>query len=660
VRKGLSGNKGEVPYSEHGEKGLLCCLTQEPGKVKQLCDQHHISVESFCSPAHRIIFTALIAEAENNPDHQVEFKLFCAKLGHLLTEVGGELALDEIWSLTNIANVEQYIRQVVEYGKRRKALKVSHRIAQSDGDPALLGQAINDLQDIHGLNGDTPRYEEIDPDNLVDDDEEPIPKFPLDALPLTLRAPVEELMRHYGVPALLPAICALVANSVALGRGVFALSDVRRTYGNLYAIIGAKSGSGKTPPFEELTAPLMEMQNELDDQFKEEIKPRLQADLKILTAEITELVKPKTKRSGKSSFGKEDEEQAEEEDRRARLAKLIGEQAKLEEELQFTGRIWTEDFTSEALGVLLANNNEQLAVLTDDGGIVIHNLLGRYTEGEVKDDTFLCKAKTVSPVPVDRIGRDSILLKRPCLTMLVLTQPDLLHRLVSNERILLGGFMARCLFADSQMEIQDRTEASFEMPDQKVMADWNQYIRSVAKKFRFSQNKEPYQIWVQPAVYKRSQDYYNHWAAKARGTLSDVASFAIRNCERAWEIAINLHIGIHGINCASYLDLETFENAIRIADFFADRQLEVLSRPRIEAQEKRVSRLEEVFAKHGNQPITMRTLVRTHGMKKEDVLSSVKSRTDLFCFTTVDPPHGGSKSTVVFPRSNPPPGWRSR
>jgi hypothetical protein len=79
-----------------------------------------------------------------------------------------------------------------------------------------------------------------------------VPEFPLDALPDTFPKPVEELMRHYRVPALLPATCTLVINSVALGRGVVTKSNVRRTYGNLYAIIGALSGSGKTPPYEDL------------------------------------------------------------------------------------------------------------------------------------------------------------------------------------------------------------------------------------------------------------------------------------------------------------------------------------------------------------------------------------------------------------------------
>jgi hypothetical protein len=54
-----------------------------------------------------------------------------------------------------------------------------------------------------------------------------------------------------------------------------------------------------------------------------------------------------------------------------------------------------------------------------------------------------------------KVGRGSVLLYQPCVVMLVLTQPDLLYKLFSNERLLVGGFLARTLAADSKMQIQD-------------------------------------------------------------------------------------------------------------------------------------------------------------------------------------------------------------
>jgi Protein of unknown function (DUF3987) len=294
-------------------------------------------------------------------------------------------------------------------------------------------------------------------------------------------------------------------------------------------------------------------------------------------------------------------------------------------------------------------------------GLVIYNLLGRYTDGDVKDDVLLCKAKTVSAVPMDRVGRESVLLYQPCVAMLVLTQPDLLHKLFGTERLLVGGFLARTLAADSKMQIQDETDESEAEPDSVIMAEWNDHIQSLVKIFRFAE--EPYWLDVEPAVRKLSREYSNKCTAKARGTLSDVDSFALRWCERAWEIAVNLHMGIYGVEWADHparLSAATFSNALLITDFFAERQLEVLQRPRIESQQKQRSRLEEVFADNKRDPMTLRTLRCRHGISKDEAISSVKSHPDVFGMVTVDPPHGGSKSTLVFLQSNPPPRLRLR
>jgi len=125
---------------------------------------------------------------------------------------------------------------------------------------------------------------EIDVDDLLPtlDDDEPLPPFPLDTLPKTFRTPVEEVMRHYRVPALMPAICALVINSAALGRGIVTKSNVRRTYPNLYAMIGAKSGTGKTVVFDEFMAPFEQLQHEMLTTFTAEEKPRAAAELKLI------------------------------------------------------------------------------------------------------------------------------------------------------------------------------------------------------------------------------------------------------------------------------------------------------------------------------------------------------------------------------------------
>ena len=124
-------------------------------------------------------------------------------------------------------------------------------------------------------------------------------------------------------------------------------------------------------------------------------------------------------------------------------------------------------------------------------------------------------------------------------------------------------------------------------------------------------------------------------------------------------IALNVHAGLYGDECyREPLSWKTFSDSIRIARFFADRQLEVLQRPRIKALDEQRDRLKEIFAQTGEKLITVRDLQRRHGLDQEQVFSSVKDHPDLFGMVEKRPPHGGRKSILVFLKSNPPLGLK--
>src|SRR5262249_8372843 len=142
--------------------------------------------------------------------------------------------------------------------------------------------------------------------------------------------------------------------------------------------------------------PLNKLQFETLKEFNAEQKPRAEAELKLLQQEIQGLLKHK-KNPKEFDIG--------EDARHERLCELLQQQAVLEDKLEFASRLWCVDFTSEALGMLLASSKEQISVLTDEGGLPLYNMLGRYTKGDVTDDILLCKAKTVNSHAVDRVGR---------------------------------------------------------------------------------------------------------------------------------------------------------------------------------------------------------------------------------------------------------------
>jgi hypothetical protein len=497
-----------------------------------------------------------------------------------------------------------------------------------------------------------PIVTELDVNDLLLrlDSEEPLPAFPMEALPKSFRAPVEEVMRHYRVPALIPVTCALVINSAAVGRGVAVKSNVRRTYANLYAIIGAKSGTGKTVVFDEFMAPFEELQREMLDAFKTGEKPSTEAELKLVEAEVQRLLK----------FTRNQKEpDLAEDSRRERLGELLQRQAELEDKLETAARLWCVDFTSEALGVLLANSNEQIAVLTDEGGLALYNMIGRYTKGVVTDDILLCKAKSVNGTTVDRLGREPIILRQPCVALLLLVQPDLLNMAFSNERLLVGGFLARCLSADSRMKILYEDETTLPEVNPSVMEGWNQHIRALVKNFRLAE--EPYWINVEEGVRALSRKFHNDIVDQIRGGLWDLDAFALRWVERAWEIALNLHIGLHSAECYRHvLSNDTFANAILISRYFANRQLEVLNAMRIKATNDRRDQLAKILEDNDKKPVTFRDLKRRHGLERQEVLNTVKSHPELFGIAELRRQSGGTPSLVVFLRLNPPPKMKAK
>lgn len=89
--------------------------------------------------------------------------------------------------------------------------------------------------------------------------------------------------------------------------------------------------------------------------------------------------------------------------------------------------------------------------------------------------------------------------------MLLLVQPDLFQKAFSNERLLVGGLLARCLAAYSKMEVQYEDEKTLPEVDSEIMARWDQHIRSLIKTFRFAE--EPCPIPVGKGVKELSSKF---------------------------------------------------------------------------------------------------------------------------------------------------------
>jgi hypothetical protein len=250
--------------------------------------------------------------------------------------------------------------------------------------------------------------------------------------------------------------------------------------------------------YNEAVRPLEEIQYTLNQQF-EAGTSRIRAKLGIVRANINSGLS----QLQKAKKGRTELTEAEKQELEESLDELHSQEEDLENRLSKVPSVWTSDFTSEALAACLKNNDERIAVLSDEGGIALYNLLGRYNNGNVTDDMLLCKCFSGNAHAVDRISRTRVSLQNPCVALLLLVQPDLLRLAFSNERLLVGGFLARCFTADTGLEMQEETEESAVHFDEVIAEGWNTFIKDLYAKFH--EAREPYELSAGAGVRAKSR-----------------------------------------------------------------------------------------------------------------------------------------------------------
>lgn len=142
-------------------------------------------------------------------------------------------------------------------------------------------------------------------------------------------------------------------------------------------------------------------------------------------------------------------------------------------------RLWTSDPTPESLGVRLAENGEAMAVLSSEGD-VFDVLAGRYSKGAPNLGLVL-KAHDGDSDIVDRLGRDTVRLTCPRLTLGLSVQPSVLEGLADSPGFSGRGLIARILFFLPRSPLGTRSHEGPPVPESvgaaytrgvRAMLDW--------------------------------------------------------------------------------------------------------------------------------------------------------------------------------------------
>jgi hypothetical protein len=486
--------------------------------------------------------------------------------------------------------------------------------------------------------------------------------FPIEYAPKFICDLAEDLARYSSVPVSIPFLSVVAMYSAALGKNLRVRSGKDRTTpGNLFAVIFADSGSGKSDLFRKIATPLVERQKADRDQFEKDVRPKLQGLLDIKVGEAEEVKKTATGKARNTDY----EAKRTASDTYIQLQKEI---AILKSKLR-PPEYYAEDYTIEALGMILERSDEQLACVSPEALKAIQNLKGLYKEGAV-EDTIYNKAYSLEPGKIDRTNRESNQFNEPCIALLWMTQPDKISELFGSKGLVQGGFMPRCISLHEHTEAQEISWSSKSVNT----GLFDQYRRTWSELFDgyrlgrvcgkdsdpFSGEGEESQDMAQkPEIQTKivtptagaadhMVKHYNRLVHRRNADMKNISMFVARWTENAWRLALVFHAVEHGTNAHNVLlSLETAQGATRIIDWFSRGQLDLIQHSHRGEENDRVERLIDIVRSKGGKE-SQGKLKDNNKLEEEEVREIVAASGGRLQIAEVLPgPKGGRKSFNV-------------
>src|SRR3954467_12474803 len=107
----------------------------------------------------------------------------------------------------------------------------------------------------------------------------------------------------------------------------------------------------------------------------------------------------------------------------------------------------------------------------------------------------------MAPTSVERLSRPPASLSAPAISLFWLTQPDKIPEIFSNQTLKDGGFLPRCLVADTKVEPEERT--GNEKPiNKELLQTFTEGMKCIFNAFRLNP-KAPRIIEAEPEVNGR-------------------------------------------------------------------------------------------------------------------------------------------------------------
>lgn len=377
-------------------------------------------------------------------------------------------------------------------------------------------------------------------------------EFPVDVFPLSTRQYIESVAETKQVPIEMPACVAFVSYALAMaGKIQVQAKDDFVENCNLYMMISAETGARKSAVFSEMMHPIEEYQTRESKARKTTIV-QYKRKVEMIESRIDRLNTDYAR--NKKGVTKEEIERE--------ISKLEVEKSELKKVNELT--LYTQDITPEVVGILLQDNEERLGILSSEGDLV-DVWKGRYDSNG--DISLYLKGYTGDAIKVHRVKRAPIILENPLLTILIMAQPIVIEKTLSNEQYNLRGLTGRFLYCLAKDLVGSRKYTDKIIPDALRSKYYNKIKRLLSYKDKT----------VVGLTHKAKElfiDMSISCEKSLTGRNSSIRGWANRKPGFVLRIAGILHVmewlesGAKDI--PELMSVDTMEKAIKVVDYFTE------------------------------------------------------------------------------------------
>jgi replicative DNA helicase len=544
----------EPPHNLEAEEAVLGAVLTAGRLLPDIAAQ--LEETDFYRPAHRAIWRALLRLADRGEPTDPVTVLGELDDGGELADVGGGPFLHTlVQAVPTVSNAGRYARLVAEAARRRRVIDLGIRLAHSDADPAVLAHLAGELAHTTTAAPGQHGWTLPVPFGVTGE----LPAFPVEVLPGWLGEYVAAVATATQTPPDLAGMLALaVLATVAAGAVEVEPRPGWREPLCLFVAVGMDAGARKSSVFTAMTRPVADFE-------RNQATAALPSITETATLRrIAEQAAAHAEAAASRAPGSQQEQaRAEAIARAAEAANLV---------VRPVPRWLVDDATPEALAGLLATYG-RIALLSPEGD-VFDQMAGRYNQTAGPNLGVYLKGHAGDLLKVDRRGRPPEYVERPCLTIGLAVQPEVLRGLAGRPGFGGRGLLARFLYSLPESLVGRRQPGAPPVP--RAVADrYTLKLQALAASLSTLAGDDGHAVLaLDQAAGELLLGF--EWDLEPRlaagsGDLAHLAGWAAKLAGSTCRLAALLHLAGHlRDGWAHPIAGDTFVGAVRLADYLIE------------------------------------------------------------------------------------------